>query len=503
MNRPNFMSVFARVKNIHLRNPIPKSPSSQRVRREVAPRRFIVILLLVGAFAFGLVVQTPSSATKAKALVASGAAPSGVLSSAWYCGVVPSKKTESASGVITMANPNDVAITGVATIAPTAGEAKDVPISMAPNSRAVIKPGAVVDAPFSGVMLRFEGGGVAVEHTARTEFGSTTAPCATKGSHTWYLTDTTTQTGASLKLAIFNPFDQDAIINGEFPTDNDVLRPATPTNLDGMIVKARSLVVVELGENLFRRDWISGKITTRSGRVVVEALQSGAMFGGRGVALIAAAPELSDTWYIPQISVLEGQSARVSVFNPADRDAAVRVTIINDGDVDPFELMIPARSREKLDFPTDRLPKGSEFSAVVRIVGDSPKVAVQLLGANAAPAVPPGSWSKLATTVSGKRIVFPVGDTSEPADERITVVNVGKSPTTVRIRALSDNGTEKQLAPLELAPSRRTTIRIDEQVPTGNPTIDLQADQPLIATRTQTSTASGLIDVTPGAVLRK
>lgn len=93
--------------------------------------------------------------------------------------------------------------------------------------------------------------------------------CAWAASNRWYLPSGTTLRGATLHLALFNPFPDPTSVDISFATDEG---PISPWALTGMAVPARSLRVVTV-ENPSRRAEVATTITTRTGRIVVERLQ--------------------------------------------------------------------------------------------------------------------------------------------------------------------------------------------------------------------------------------
>lgn len=128
--------------------------------------------------------------------------------------------------------------------------------------------------------------------------GLVSGPCASGPSPTWYLPGLSTAGGGTAQLYLANPFAADASVSISFTTPAG---PEAPILLENVSVPATSVAVVDLAEHIPRQADIGVTVRTRSGRVVVEAVQrlDAAIGGVDAVSLVRAAPRLSETWTIP------------------------------------------------------------------------------------------------------------------------------------------------------------------------------------------------------------
>src|SRR5207253_6438589 len=123
--------------------------------------------------------------------------------------------------VVLVANPSDRALRGTLRVVPSEGEAKVIPLEVAPRSRTVARLADVVAAPYAAALVELDGGDVVVEQQIRGALGISTAPCASAASEKWYLAEgSTAREGANpedrMLLALYNPFPEDAIVDLAF-----------------------------------------------------------------------------------------------------------------------------------------------------------------------------------------------------------------------------------------------------------------------------------------------
>ncbi len=130
------------------------------------------------------------------------------------------------------------------------------------------------------------------------EGGLLAAPCIPGSSGTWYVPGLSTAGGAEATLVLANPFVGDASLEIGLATPDG---PQQPILLENVVVPGRSTRTLLLNEHAPEARDVGVIVRTRSGRVVVEGVQSvNAAIGGiDGVASVAAASAGSDSWTIP------------------------------------------------------------------------------------------------------------------------------------------------------------------------------------------------------------
>lgn len=257
----------------------------------------VVVALVVG----GLVIAdlgAPSEATDRPDPVAAGPAVGG----AWYC----------AAGAVT--ETNDLSVLTAAPM--TSSAPSDTEVRALGGNAAVVAtlpvfPGSARLTEIVGEGVQGDAVGAAVrwwdEPTATSRIwtiggqgasGMVSGPCASAPSPTWYVPGMSTAEGGTAQLHLANPFAGDASVSISFTTPTG---PVAPILLENVSVPSSSVVVVDLGEHIPRQADIGVAVQTRAGRVVVEGVQrlDPAIGGVDAVALVRAAPRLSETWTMP------------------------------------------------------------------------------------------------------------------------------------------------------------------------------------------------------------
>lgn len=455
-------------------------------------RRWIVFAALVAICAVALILDGTVGRPAFNATRSAGAAPVSALSSAWFCSLTPAPRANPAAGTVAILNPNNRPITGSATFYPVNGDSRDVPFSVAPLGRAFLHPGDVVDDQFAATVVRVDGGGAGVEHALDAgPAGVAYSPCATSASDHWYIADGSTGSNDSLLMALFNPFLEDAVVDLSFVTSDG---PAAPAPFQGVVVPSHKLVVVNVGDELHRRDWITASAIARGGRIVVDALQTGSANGVGGSALVLASPELAQEWYIPDGVVNPGLTDHISLYNPGDEEATADVELILDeGASDPFALHVPANGRASVNFEMeDRIPRNVHYSVRVRSTNGIP-VVVEKTATATAPAPYSGVAMTMGALVGSRSWLFVYGATVDPMNESIFLTNTGSRPATVRVMptgsvvsgaastgAAGGAGAVSQ----HIGPGQRLGLPVDSLFAgVTDPSIVVESDQPVVAGR--------------------
>jgi len=297
-------------------------------------------------------------------------APAGTLSAAWYCPGGPSAVVDQSDVGVTMVNTTARSIQARLTALPAAGSGPpvertvDVPalgsttVRLAEVLKATRPTGASVVGP----------GGLVVQQSIKTPEGAAFGPCASAASERWYAAAGSTAANTTLLLPLLNPFPDDAIVDFAFSTEQG---RAVPGDLQGIVVPGRSVLIVNVGDHVRRRDAVSAEIVARRGRLVV-----GRNFRkGTGSSTALAAPSAAAAWYVPGGVRAEGVSNRLVVANPSDQDAEVSAELrLQEGAIEPFTLRVPAQDRAELNLDDARVPKGVPYSIAVRSTSEVPIV---------------------------------------------------------------------------------------------------------------------------------
>ena len=144
---------------------------------------------------------------------------------------------------------------------------------------------------------------------------------------------------------MFNPFPETAVVDMTFAVPEGARRP---NELQAFPVDGGSVVVVDVGAVVTRYGQVSAAVTARSGRIVVDRIQTfDGSAGPRGMDVTLGAPRPGPLWFFPSGITGDGVSEVFSVFNP-DEESTAEVDLevaledpATNGAVDPFEISVP------------------------------------------------------------------------------------------------------------------------------------------------------------------
>jgi hypothetical protein len=470
------------------------------VTRARVPFVLLVVAVLVGAFVVEL--DRPPEEPAPPAVDAWRAAPlvgdDDVLNSAWYCAAGSTDPDGPADHTVVIANPGDAPRTLELTAFPGTGDPVGIDISVPAASVERVRLADLVEAPAVAALVEVAGGGVVVTHELVGPLGRDSGPCASTSSTSWHFAWGDTSRDARSLVALFNPFPGDAVADFRFVTIDG---PRAPQALTGVVVPGLSVVVVDVGEEIARRDHVSTTVTSRTGRIVAERLQvfddAEEMLEGadprRGLTVDLGSPVPMETWILPAVRLVEGLDERVVVYNPGNATAEVDIEVLPAEPglaVEPFELTLGPSSYEVLDLSDQArldevLDAGAmEATVVVRSLNDVPVVAERV---TTVPTTAEGAGlaASAGIPLTGRHLVVvdprPVDadaaslmlwnpDGSELVTGTITVVARG-----VR-RPLDVQGS------FELAPSGRLTVDLVERVSgAGTSMLVIEASRPIAA----------------------
>jgi hypothetical protein len=290
------------------------------------------------------------------------------------------------------------------------------------------------------------------------------APCASSASDRWYLANGSTARGASQVLVLFNPFPGDAVVDIALATDQGRDEPET---LQGLPVPAGSTTRIALEDFVRRREVTATTVTARTGRLVVDRLQSfDASVGRGGLSLALAAPAPAEVWTFPAGRHEEGLVERWHVYNPGDVDAVVTVEVVTDsGEVPiPVERTVSARSQLVIDAAEAAVvPAAVGHSSTVRSINGVAVVAERELS-GAAPSSRRGWSSMVGAPLAAERWLLAAGPGVDEVDERLVIFNPGPDSVRFSVGAQVDGRVVAvdQLGDVELGPVARRQIPLAE-----------------------------------------
>ncbi len=443
----------------------------------------------------------------------------------WYCSEGTSLPGEFADHTVIVANPTGVAVavelsvfpaTPIGSVSPLAIP-ESVRLSVPARSQSSLRLAEVVESQYTAALVEVDSGSAVVEQRVQGPTGMDVVPCASRSSETWYFAAGSTRRDARLMFTLFNPFPERAVVKFIFSTDEGNREPHA---LRGVLVPARSLVVVNATDLVPRFSSVSTTVEARAGRIVAGRLQ---LFDGseglEGLTAGPGVPEAQTQWVFPTGPSGEGVTEHIVLYNPTDREAAADVSIRLDpsgpGDVlPPFEMRVPAQQKVALVFGNqgeyplpsapfaygagESLDGGVGFWAAVQVYNGVPIVAERVVAAPAA-STPAGVGATVGTPVSARNHLI-AWNWADGADVSLVVVN--PSPDSIARVTVSTvaGGTVSPidlLNPREVAPYSRLVVPVDQLTEGGSFALLVEASQPVVVSRSLrardgTGLASGL-----------
>lgn len=450
------------------------------------PLRLPVLVLVVLVLAAAVwvredgVVAPPTAAASVSASELATVAPDPGMASTWFCAGGTAVPDGYADHIVTVTNPGTQAVNGTLIVFPTkADPAPAVAIYVEAGASTSVRLGDIVVADFAAAQVEMQDGPVIVDHEVRGPTSRDVGRCSTRASETWSVPWGRTVLGSTMRLALFNPFPGDAVVDVTFDTEDGYRRPEA---YQAMLVRSRQLVVLNVEDVVTRRDRVSAQVAARSGRLVVDRIQTVTDAGGTTLTTVGpGAPSAASTWFFPEGRVDNGTLEAFYLFNPADVTADVELTLLTGADPasqpEPFQLRLgPGTATELILNREPRVAQPMIHATAVQASGDVPVVVERVLAsggfaatflpdiaAGGAPSalapLPAGVAASLGQPVVATRWFVTPSTTLAGTDVAVvSLLNPGGGDT-VRFRALAPDGAE--LAPAtELASGRRTELSV-------------------------------------------
>lgn len=329
----------------------------------------------------------------------------------------------------------------------------------------LVQPGAAVELPLDVAeegfsTHRWGGGPAAVSRVWRVvrpgrPVGVVEGPCVTETGDRWVVAGLSTDGGGTAEVVIANPFATDASVAVE------LLGPAgreRPVRLENLSVPRGGSLTVPLNEFAPQRGDLAAEVLVRSGRVVVEGVQSlNAAIGGiDGIALVPGVTRPSSTTMFPWFEDGPGVEAVLSLANPGDEPAIVGVSLQTPegGQAAGIGLVdVPAGATRRV--PLDDVLGGGSPPAQPTGLGDTRRAALTVdveegadvvavvslrYGEGAVPATGPGPTSEDGQPLAGPRTGLAVLSGTPQPDTGWVVVGGPSSGRTVVLQLSNPSG---------------------------------------------------------------
>jgi hypothetical protein len=477
------------------------------------PRRWLPFLVLTAVVAAGVAVASRDtgapSATRAPASTTAlvpAVAERGALSTAYFCGGGTARGPKGpAEMTIVIANDDRLGAQADITVYDDAGHHAMRTVRVPADGRARVPAASIRAGAWVAATVEVRGGRAVVEREVRGPDAFDASPCSATASDVWYVPSGTTRRGSEEYLSVFNPFPDSSSVDISFATESG---NRAPRSLQGVSVPGGSLRIVPVSDTITNREVIAATVRTRSGRVVVDRVQThdgnGDPVKGTGndpsttpppVGLVSTSgvAGAARRWVFPGTSLAPGNRSRVVVFNPGPAQAEVDVVPTyqdwKDNDpAEPVQLTIRPGDVSVVDLTDDTdLHAGIGFSLVVESLRGQPVVA-ERVSDSGRPLRRVGSAVVVGSPLAASRWLVAQGGPSRTRTSSVTVTNAGPRAVHVRVVQLTA-GTRRPLpgaTDLRIGAYDRLNLSLDQAAPSA--TFEVQADGPIVV-------AYGLNDV--------
>lgn len=437
----------------------PARGAASPARRDVPVGRGRVLAVLGSAALVGLLVgrvgagagSTPPEPGTGESAVA----PSGAVSSSWFCAGATDQRGGPAPGEVVVANAGGRAVRAEVTILASTGASRRLQVQVPAAGKVTVAETVPRGSPWIGAIVDLDGGGAGVEQVVSGRLGSSAEPCATEGSATWYFANGATLVNATEELSLLNPYPTPATVDMSFTTDEGVEQPLAD---QAVLVPADSLVAVDLRRQLPRRSFIAATVRTNAGRVVVwktdvvvpppphapllgtpaaaaPLADPASPYPGVTLALGAAAPSTSWAW--PEGVTAPGVNDEYLVYNPGTTTASVTLAPhLEEGSAEPFTLSVGPGQVSSLDMASEaRVPSGDAYDLTVRSTNGVPVVAERVV-TDTSPSPREGIAESFGAPQPARSWLVGVAAVDRREDTLLQVADPGPSALEVSVTAL-------------------------------------------------------------------
>ncbi len=360
-------------------------------------------------------------------------------------------------------------------------------LTIAPQSRQRIALSEVVQAPVASALVESAVGGIVVEHEVTSVNGHDVKPCATGAAPEWHFAWGDTTVDARELLVLFNPFPQDAIVDGRFSTEDGIREPV---RFDGLVVPGRGTIGIDLGDDVTRREEVAATITARSGRIVVDRILRLDGETERGLTVQTGVPRAQEAWVYPDGFRGEGIREEFVVYNPSDEVAEAELSFVVDdpetnGIPEPLSLSLAPGTHQVIDPGVDeRVPADVAHSSILRSENGVPLVAERVVYSDRTNRR--GVTVTTGSPVESQTWTFAAGAADASNDEFLVLINLDPQVlATVDVVAIA-GGQRLPVAALtdiELAPGERRLVSLDENTDSESLPLDVTSSEPIVVER--------------------
>lgn len=411
-----------------------------------------------------------------------------VISSTWFCGgtsALGASNEGEYGGELIISNPTDSPVSGLVTILTAEQDPIAEVVTVEPRAKLIYDVDAKVTAPFASTLVELNEALASVEQRALHPAGAAVAPCANQTSSEWFFPDGFTASSSDFRILISNPYLSPAIVNVDVATENG---PRSPSNLQGFVVPARSLRVLNVSTSGFRDEKIAA-ITVRAsaGRIVAAKYQHYLGTGRLGHVMALGAPSTSDQWWFADGEKGAGVTETYMILNPTRTQTTADIVVLG---LDPTAAPVPATTvtvppGEVIVFDMANvggLPDGRHGVLVTSREGES-IVVERILTRPVENTVATTAVLGLQRGYPSNRWVIPVSS-NLALEGALVILNTSGSAGTVTVASLGPGGSEPvpELSNLLIGPNGILVIDLVDEILRGR-SLEIISDQLVLVER--------------------
>jgi hypothetical protein len=430
----------------------------RRRSRRFTPRRWLpfaaLVAIIVGAVMVSSEEPSKPPATTDPVLDTSRLAAvtaTDAIASSWYCGGGTATGDGEAELSLLLANDDRRGAVAEVTFLGAVGQEATTTVEVPAHGRARLKASEHLKADWVGAIVEVRGGRVGVDREVTGPLGFDASSCSAVASDRWFVPSGSTLRGADETLTLFNPFPDAASVSISFATDTG---SRTPRSLRALAIPGRSVRTVDLGELITNRSAIATTVSARSGRVVVDRVQT---YDGTGDPLTAAdgasapeglvstpaSPVRAPRWIFPGARVSSGVTTQIAIYNPGAKTAEIDVALTyqepkRNPEIEPIAVTI--RPREQAVVTLDDVPGillDEDLWVDVRSLDGVPVVAERLSFFND-PAPRRGATATAGSPIAATRWMVTQGGATQSRSTSVQVINPGDTSARITVVTLSE-----------------------------------------------------------------
>jgi hypothetical protein len=494
-----------------------RAAARRRRSRRFTPRRWLPFVALAAVVVGAVMVSSEDPATAPRpadpvldTTRLPAVTPTNGIANAWYCsGGTATGDDGIAELTLVLANDAPRGATADVTVMGAEGEEATTTLDVPAHGRARLNASELLTTAWVGAVVEVHGGRVAVDREVRGPLGFDTAPCSTDASDHWFVPSGATLRGSKEYLTVFNPFPDAASVSVSFATDTG---PRNPKPLRALSIPGRSVRTIAVSDIITNRAAVAATVLARSGRVVVDRVQTydgtGDAIGSgdganppKGLVSTPAIPVRAPRWIIPGARISAGVETQIAVYNPSARTAEVDVVVTYQNpklnpELEPVALTIRPREQAvvSLNDIADLAPD-QDVWVDVRSLDGAPVVA-ERLSFFGKPSARRGATASAGSPIAATRWMVTQGGATKERSTTVQVVNPGD--TSARVTVVTLSGGDRRVltsASVVIPGGDRRSLELADAGPAS--TVIVHSSKPVVVASSMSLVSGSGISVQP------